>query len=90
MLHGCQVKSLRPLHVEGFASVSLEFVSVSIEKWVDPLLPNWGIIMSNSLCQDRICIGLDSTMCKREASIGRVKNKICEDVFLGFKKFLLF
>jgi hypothetical protein len=51
----------------------LEFVFIPIQKCVDPLL----------------CVRFNSIMCEREASIGRLENKIHKDIFLGFKEFLL-
>ncbi|KAI0249183.1 hypothetical protein BJV78DRAFT_1230009 [Lactifluus subvellereus] len=90
MLHGRRVKSLCPLHVKGFTPVRLEFVLVPIEKCVDPILPNWCVIMPDPLCQNRICMRFDAAMCEGEASISGLNNKIHKNVFLGFKKFLLF
>src|SRR5882757_6938676 len=90
MLHSLWVKSLCSLHVKGFTPVSLEFVSVPIEKHVDPLLPNWDVIIANPLHQNSICVRFDSPMCEGEASISRLQNEIHENVFFGFKKFLLF
>jgi len=70
MLHSLRVKSLCSLHVKGFTLVSLEFVTVPIEKCIDPLLPNWDVIMSDPLCQNSVCVRFNSPMREWEALIG--------------------